>query len=243
MKYAVESNIGRRPHNEDLFHIPLKSDVHPFVAVSDGMGGHAAGAVASEHVIRLLSQSLLHINDDEPIAALKNAIQRVNLSVFRAAEADSSLAGMGATLVCALLYENRFIAANIGDSRLYHYSDHALRQVTTDHSLVQMMVNAGNITKEEARTHPKRNIITRAMGIAMRTDIDLFDRSWMPGDILLLCSDGLSGSLPDATIEAQLEDVADLQVTARKLVQSALDAGATDNVTVILAQCEGGRSA
>lgn len=243
MKYAAESNIGHRPHNEDLFHIPQTGDVHPFVAVSDGMGGHAAGAVASEHVIRQLCESLLRVNDDEPIAALKSAIQRVNLSVFRAAEADPSLTGMGATLVCALLYENRFIAANIGDSRLYHYSNHSLQQVTTDHSLVQMMVNAGNITKEEARTHPKRNIITRAMGIAMRTDIDLFDRSWMPDDILLLCSDGLSGSLTDEMIRAHLQNASDLSATAKQLVQSALAAGATDNVTVVLAQCEGGRSA
>ena len=167
-------------------------------------------------------------------------ITRVNLDVYRAAQDGETLRGMGATLVCALLSGKRYLVANVGDSRLYHFDGATLEQVTTDHSLVEMLVQSGNITREAARTHPRRNIITRAIGIGLRVDVDVFDRAWKAGDILLLCSDGLSGSLEDADMLRMLQQGGSLSDMADRLVAAALENGASDNITVVLARCEGG---
>lgn len=240
MNYAKKSDIGQRPHNEDRGYIPGKGDGLQLIAVSDGMGGHAAGEIASRMVIEGMLDELKHSYDDNPVSALRRAISRVNLDVYRTAQDDTSLRGMGATLVCALLSGKRYLVANVGDSRLYHFDGSAITQVTTDHSLVEMLVQSGSILREEARSHPRRNIITRAIGIGMRVDIDLFDRSWKQGDILLLCSDGLSGSLEDDRICQILSGDGSLDDMAAQLVQEALENGASDNVTVVLARCEGG---
>lgn len=240
MIYAIRSNIGRRARNEDRGYAPYRADGLPFVAVSDGMGGHAAGEVASRMTINGMLEELRRTYDEDPVPMLRRAIAHVNLDVYRAAQDDESLRGMGATLVCALLSGRRYLVANVGDSRLYHFDGASIEQVTTDHSLVEMLVQSGSITREQARTHPRRNIITRAIGIGLRVDVDLFDRSWKQGDILLLCSDGLSGSLEDAHICSILQGDGSLEDMADRLVQDALENGASDNVTVVLARCEGG---
>ena len=243
MQYALKTNIGKRAENEDLARIPRGNEAVPLIAVSDGMGGHAAGATAAKLVILGLEEELPHLYDDDPIRFLKRAISRVNLDVYRTAEDDASLRGMGATLVCALLYSNRFIAANVGDSRIYHFDGEQLTQVSRDHTLVQLLVDDGEITPEEARVHPRRNIITRAMGTGVRTDIDIFDRTWREDDILLLCSDGLSGVLTQDGMRDILAAAPDLEQAANALIQAALDACASDNITVVLARCSGGQCA
>lgn len=240
MKYASKTITGRRKENEDGCRIPSRETTYPLVAVSDGMGGHVAGAVASTLTLNTLSEELSDLHDADPLAALARAVQYVNLTVFRAAADDASLSGMGATLVCALLGDRRYIAANVGDSRLYHLSGNTIERITADHSYVQMLFEAGVITLEETYTHPQRNLITRAIGIGMRVEADIFDCEWMPGDMLLLCSDGLTGVLTDNAIRDLLVTPATLDEKCERLVQTAFDEGSTDNITVVLAENEGG---
>lgn len=237
MKYAHKTHIGKRVHNEDSLYVPQRDFTYPLVAVSDGMGGHAAGAVASKLVIEGLAEELSDIRGDDVVSQLKRAIQHVNLDVYRAAQDVAELRGMGATLVCAVLSSTRFVAANVGDSRLYHFDGKALTCITTDHSYVQMLVDTGVITREEARYHPQRNLITRAMGIALRTDVDIFDRSWQDGDLLLLCSDGLHGSVTDDEIRAILARAIPLDEMCDRLIDLALANGGTDNISIVLVRC------
>ncbi len=241
MNYAARTNIGRRAQNQDGFLIPGEKASVPFLAVADGMGGHAAGQVASKLVLDGMAGELSRLYDEDPILTLRRAISRVNMEVYRSGADDPSLSGMGSTLVCALLFETHFIAANVGDSRLYHFDGKELTQVTIDHSLVEMLVRGGHITREEALTHPQRNLITRAMGLGLRVEPDVFDRTWQKGDLLLLCSDGLSGSVRPERIAELLRAGADaLNTLAGTLVTEALESGATDNITVALARCTGG---
>ena len=173
MIYTIRTETGKRAHNEDYGYIPAESNALPFIAVSDGMGGHAAGEVASKMTINGVLEQLRHCHEDNPVSALRRAISRVNLDVYRTAQDSESLRGMGATLVCAVLGSRRYVVANVGDSRLYHFDGETMEQVTTDHSLVEMLVQSGSISREEARTHPRRNVITRAIGIGLSVDIDL----------------------------------------------------------------------
>lgn len=243
MIYASKSSIGRRARNEDLFRVPKQEESVPFVAVADGMGGHAGGSVASKLVIAGMNEELRSIRGDDPVGMLLRAVSAVNMDVYRTGQDSADLSGMGSTLVCALLFSTRFIAANIGDSRLYHFDGEKLDQVTVDHSLVEVLLQSGHITPEEARVHPNRNIITRAMGLSARVEADIFDRVWNPGDILLLCSDGLSGSVPHEEMQSVLASDGPLQELCDALVESALEHGATDNITVVLVQNEEGACA
>ena len=134
----------------------------------------------------------------------------------------------------------RYIVANVGDSRLYHFDGTTLTCVTTDHSLVEALVAEGAITREEALTHPMRNVITRAIGSGFRVDVDLFDRCWKKDDILLLCSDGLHGILSTEEMHGILSEGLPLQAMCDKLIEAASCAGSRDNITAVLARCEGG---
>ncbi len=240
MNYAAESNIGLRAENQDFYRLPEASESTPLIAVSDGMGGHNAGALASRLTIDGLVEQFMPSHGGEPITALRRAISHANLSVYRQGQSDPIYNGMGATLVCALLFPSRYIVANIGDSRLYHYDGNTLDQVTTDHSYVEMLVQGGHITREEARSHPKRNVITRSVGLGMRMEADIFDRSWKRDDILLLCSDGLHGSVESDQIADILSQEQPLSELCARLVRLALLQGASDNITVALARCSGG---
>lgn len=238
MKYASKTDIGKRLRNEDACRVPDTLESMPLVIVADGMGGHAGGALASSLAIEGLQDELLTISyASNPVGALKNAIQRVNVQIYRRAQSDPSLSGMGTTLVCTLLSGRRYIAACVGDSRIYHFDGETLAQVTRDHSLVEMLVEAGRITRDEARTHPQRNVITRALGISLRVDIDIFDREWHPGDILLLCSDGLHGCLDDEALKDILSADTALEEKCDAMVSLALSNDGSDNITVALVRC------
>lgn len=240
MKYASKSIVGLREENEDSFYTPFTEAGMPFVAVSDGMGGHAAGDVASNLVVTGLVEELSGIYRTDTIARLTRAIQNVNLDVYRTAASSVSMRGMGATLVCALLESDSYIAANIGDSRLYQLDPSGLSRVTTDHSYVQMLVDAGSISEQEAYYHPQRNLITRAIGIGIAVDIDVFECEWRAGDMLLLCSDGLCGVLHDDDIAEIMRGAGTLDDKCEALVVAALAGGSSDNITVVLVQNEGG---
>ena len=239
MKYASKTDIGQRIRNEDAFRLPQARESCPLIAVSDGMGGHSAGELASSLVIEGLSKEHSAISlSNEPSKTLEKAIQRINADIYRQAQTDVSLSGMGATLVCALLLKERFIAASVGDSRLYHFDGKTLMQITSDHSFVEMLVQKGQISREEARTHPQRNLITRAIGLALRVNIDIFERTWTEGNILLLCTDGLHGCTKDSELLEILKEDTTLEEKCETLVARAVSNDGTDNITVVLASYE-----
>ena len=235
MLYACKSDTGKRKNNEDACYVPDGSCPLPFAAVSDGMGGMAGGEIASRLVIEGLKRMLSAPSEQNENVLLRQVVRALHIDILDAVKADPSLRGMGATLVMALPREDTFTALNIGDSRLYHLHGDTLTRVTTDHSLVAALVAMGAITEEEARFHPRRNIITRAVGLDTLPAPDIRVCGWQAGDMLLLCSDGLSGALEDAGIAAILTD-SGIRFAEKPdaLIRAALEAGSTDNITVAL---------
>ena len=235
MIYASRSERGKREKNEDNVFTPAAGDP-ALVIVADGMGGHNAGELASEIAVSAVvdcirdgSRSLMN-----PIKSLNEAAKAANSAVYEYAAGDPDCRGMGTTLVMALLYDKKFVAANVGDSRLYHYNGKELSQVTTDHSLVAELVAAGYITREEALHHPRRNVITRALGTRPSENVDIFENRWRRGDILLLCSDGFYEVLPEEKIAQMLRESTNLQDTCNSFTQLAMANGSTDNISIVL---------
>jgi protein phosphatase len=202
-------------------------------AVADGMGGAAAGEVASATAVRQLQEAF---EAGEPTADnLRAAAQTANRAVWDQAEANPEMRGMGTTLVALALVEDGLLAAiNVGDSRLYRFHDGTLQQVTSDHNLVAELVAEGRLSKEEAEYHPRRNIMTRALGVDPEVPVDLFPLEVEPGDRFLLCSDGLPRELPDDHIASLLRRLADPQQAAHELVNEAKRRGGNDNITVVV---------
>ena len=244
MIYAARTNIGRRLKNEDSMYVPPEAGSSVLAIVADGMGGHAAGARASTLAVEVVSQELSCQTDDiingDPVARLRTAIRHANRTVFEHAATENGCRGMGTTLTLAYATNEQYIAANIGDSRLYHFDGWTLHQITQDHSLVAVLVQRGEITPEEAHIHPQRNIITRALGTAAHEEADYFQRRWNVGERLLLCSDGLHGSVDDDRMAALLRQELPLPEICEHLIDAALENGATDNITVVILENTGG---
>jgi protein phosphatase len=233
---SAHSDVGRvRNVNQDA---ALASERLHLFAVADGMGGHRGGEVASELALQALSGA----TGDRELGsadALVDAVLDANDRVFDQSRNDPDLYGMGTTL-CALALvgggtsEERLVIANVGDSRAYVLQQGELAQLTVDHSLVQDMVRGGHLTPDEAVNHPKRNIVTRALGIEPDVLVDFWERDAIPGDRYLLCSDGLFNEVPEARIAATLRRLADPDAAARDLVQQANAGGGRDNVTCVV---------
>ena len=203
--------------------------------VADGMGGHNAGDYASRFTVDHVSSAVANAADDNQGRVLESAVQDANRELRAIAARDPSLFGMGTTFVAAVVTRNRLLAANVGDSRLYILREPShIRQVTVDHSLVEEMVRAGKLTRTEARLVPDRNIITRAVGAEDSISVDLFREEIMDGDILLLCSDGLTTMLEDERIAEIVFSYRSLEKAAERLIYEANMAGGKDNISVIL---------
>lgn len=230
------TDTGRvRERNEDVF--AVRPDIGLCV-LADGMGGTNAGDVAAT----LAVDSVMATLSTREIAALshhdlKGAMEQANAKVFDESVKEPELHGMGTTMVIAAVQGTKVVFCHVGDSRGYLYRNDSLEQVTTDHSVVQQLVEEGILTKEEARLAPNRNIITRAIGAEPTVVADVVERDLEDGDVLLLCSDGLSDLLSPTEIESIVRDHAeDLASAATQLVDAANDAGGTDNVTVVLSE-------
>ena len=236
LQYGSRTDVGLvRDHNEDSLAV-----AEPLFAVADGMGGHAAGEVASEVAI----QALMEFAPTEPDGdELARAVIAANRAVIRAAHEGRGRQGMGTTMTAAVLCGTRLIVAQVGDSRAYLLHHGALQRITRDHSLVADLVESGQITEAEARVHPRRSVITRALGSDPNTLPDIYEMNLEDGDRLLLCSDGLSSMIEDSLIESTLSRVADPQRCADALVDEALAAGGADNVTCIVVDVAGTRAA
>ena len=230
--FGSRTDIGcLRDHNEDSLVV-----TPPLFAVADGMGGHAAGEVASEIAVRVLSELAPEHPDGE---ALGRAIEEANRAVIQAAREGRGRQGMGTTMTAAMLEGERLVIAQVGDSRAYLLHQGKLQQLTRDHSLMADMIEAGQLTPEEARTHPQRSVITRALCSDAHLHPDIYEINVETGDRLLICSDGLSGMIFDDQIENTLRRVQDPQRCASQLVNEAIAAGGHDNVTVIVADVTG----
>ncbi len=230
--FGSRTDVGcLRDHNEDSLVV-----APPLFAVADGMGGHAAGEVASEIAVTVLAERAPEHPDGE---ALAHAVEEANRAVIRGVYEGRGREGMGTTMTAAMLEGERLVIAQVGDSRAYLLHQGKLQQLTRDHSLMADMIEAGQLTPEEARTHPNRSVITRALGSDANLQPDIYEINVETGDRLLVCSDGLSTMLRDEDIERTLCRVQDPQRCASQLVNEAVAAGGHDNVTVIVSDVTG----
>ena len=205
--------------------------------VADGMGGHNAGDYASRYTVDTVSAAIAGAEESsaDPARLIESALQTANTGLRRIASKTPAYFGMGTTFVAASVKDGRLLAANVGDSRLYVLrAPGRIRQVTVDHSLVEEMIQAGRIDRETARTLPDKNIITRAVGAEDDLSVDFFRETIMEGDILLLCSDGLTNMITDQEIARIVFAIRSLEEAADRLVYEANMAGGKDNISVIL---------
>ncbi len=204
--------------------------------VCDGMGGAKAGNIASEMAVETFMEELRKdyyapsVTDVQILCAVKAA----NRLIYEKAQADLDYEGMGTTLVAAVVDGERAVIANVGDSRCYLIRDGSIHQVTKDHSVVEDMVDRGEIERADAWKHPRRNYITRALGAEEQVDCDLFFRDLEPGDVLLLCTDGLSGVVNPQELLFEIVYGGELETAAERMVNIALERGAPDNVTALI---------
>ena len=236
MKSCSMTEIGMcRKMNQDYFYaseMPVGNLPNLFL-VADGMGGHNAGEYASMHSIDTIVKTAEMSLYTGPEEILENAIRKANQKLIAKAVEDTSMWGMGTTVVAAVISDNRLYTANVGDSRLYLIRDHMI-QITRDHSFVEEMVRRGEIDREAARNHPDKNIITRAIGARDTIEIDFFHEELKSGDIVLMCSDGLTNMLEDEEIKSILQGEGAMEEKVNRLIGAANENGGKDNITVIL---------
>ncbi len=231
------SDVGCvRELNEDSFCVHGFNDDEEksFCVLADGMGGHNAGEVASQNAVKFIAESLQEISDDKEIPRkIYDAIISANDRIYKMSCENIIHSGMGTTVVTAYITDKTAYLANVGDSRAYAIRGDEILQITTDHSVVAELLMSGMITEEEARNHPQRNIITRAVGTEENVKIDVFEYDFSPGDILVMCSDGLSTMLDDREIFEIVNSEDTSRETVKKLIESAKEKGGIDNITVI----------
>ena len=236
MKVYASTDIGKmRPINEDSYYAPEAGEL--FCAVADGMGGHQAGEVASGIAVREFAEGMRAARGPLEIA-IRHAVERANSAIFETATGRADYSGMGTTMTALCMDSKQVYLAHVGDSRAYLIRNGAIVRVTTDHTLVEQMVEEGLITLEEARIHPKRNYLTRALGTSPEVEVDVLRMDRRPEDVYLLCSDGLSNFVS----EREMRDLVMTAPTGRagvnSLVELALEHGGADNITAMLVTCE-----
>lgn len=232
ISFGSRTDIGYvRDHNEDSLII-----IPPLFAVADGMGGHEAGEIASEITVNTLAELAPSHLDAEGLTA---AVEAANYNVMKAPRQGIGRDGMGTTLTAAMLEGERLLIVQVGDSRAYLLHKGHLQQITRDHSLMADLIEAGQITPEEARVHPNRSVITRAIGSDIHMRPDIYELNVDAGDRILLCSDGLSSMISNNAIESIMRRQSDAQHCADELVTAALENGGADNVTVVVADVPG----
>ena len=227
LEFGCRTDTGSiRDHNEDSLFAQ-----NPLFIVADGMGGHAAGEVASEIAVNVVEQNAPKTADVDKLA---EAVEMANTEVIKASIDGRGRSGMGTTLTCAIIENNKISIAHVGDSRAYLMSSGNLNQITHDHSFVADLISSGQITEAEARYHPKRSLITRALGSDPEMFADKYNIEATDGDRLLLCSDGLYSMIEDSQISDIMLKNPDPQKCADKLIDYAIAAGGSDNITVIV---------
>lgn len=240
----IHSKIDKgivRNSNQDAFIAGQLAENITFAIVCDGMGGANAGNIASEIAVKTVSEYLYNsfrdnmtLNDFE--RTLKNAISSANLLIFNKAVKDEALKGMGTTIVAAIVKDNDAIIAHVGDSRIYLLNDE-IKQLTKDHSIVQTLIENGEISPDDAKHHPRKNVITRALGVEAEVVADFDELTLNTNDTLLLCTDGLTNYVPEANIY-EIFKQNDLSLVSETLVSKANENGGGDNITVVTLTAE-----
>ncbi len=240
------TDVGRkRRHNEDAY---LIDEERGLFVVADGMGGHSAGEVASRITVETIQEYIAATGEEHDSSwpfgfnsrvslegnRLTTAVEKANEKVMRAVQNRPELKGMGTTVVAALFDDERATLVHVGDSRAYLFRDGELRRLTDDHSWVQEQVNAGILSEDEAKSHPLKNVVTRALGGAAHVSVDLIEVPLHGGDRFLLCSDGLTGMVTDEEIHDYFLGGPTPEVAVRHLVEQANERGGVDNITVIV---------
>lgn len=247
VEYAARTHRGNvRKRNEDSMYIPDGKGLDDLMVVADGMGGYNAGDVASAMGVQVACNIISAARNLSPAPteeyAVRWAFNEANRAIIEYAGTNEFYQGMGTTMTLASREGSRWVIGNVGDSRAYLIREGTVRQITTDHSLVQLMVERGRMTAEEARVHPYRNVITRSIGADSFSGADIFRLDTMAGDVLLLCSDGLSNYLPEADLLSVASSGANLDEAAEAMLNLALTRGGSDNITVALARMAGGEA-
>lgn len=240
MKAYAKTDVGsKRSMNQDFFYCNeiAVGSFHNLFIVADGMGGHKAGDHASKLCVESMVESIEKTSHKTPVTIFEEAVNIANERIYNEANEHLEFDGMGTTMVACTILNQTMYVANIGDSRLYLLREN-LAQITNDHSLVEELVKQGNITESEARVHPQKNIITRALGTDMQVNADYFEITVEKGDIILLCSDGLSNMLDDEDMAYIIKHSDTLEEAGTALVEQANRNGGDDNITVVLAQIE-----
>ncbi len=242
MRIGAGTDQGKaREVNQDSFYISKFNDGSldvGYCIVADGMGGHNAGEVASAFAVEFLkdyidSRLKEYTAGSEIIDFLKEGVKEVNTEILKKSAESESFAGMGTTVIVCIINGGTLYAAHVGDSRLYLIHNGIIDKITTDHSMVEELLNSGTITREEAMKHPKKNIITRAVGGELTIKTDIFINSLVENDIILVCTDGLTNMIKEQEILKIIEEHYDLQFAVEELIRLANLRGGLDNITVI----------
>ena len=236
MKISSLTDIGNtREMNQDYLYSSEESvgKLPNLFLVADGMGGHKAGEFASRYVVEHIVRSIKGSKEEEAVGILSESIETANRKLKEYADAHQQMRGMGTTIVAAVIQGRTLLVANVGDSRLYIVGDE-ITQVTQDHSLVQEMVRLGQMDPQSAKNHPDKNIITRAIGAKNNVDVDFYEHRLKRGDIILMCTDGLSNMVEDEELFHIVQGGRDIVEAGTALVDAAKENGGTDNIGVVL---------
>lgn len=236
MKTHAVTDVGlSRTENQDCFYtteMPIGNLPNLFL-VADGMGGHVGGKCASHKALQTMIDTVKELEETDPGTILEKAMLRANEEVMKEAQIQN-MEGMGTTMVAATILGDRMYVANVGDSRLYTVKPGGIRQITKDHSLVEEMVRMGELDPDNARTHQKKNVITRAVGMSEDLKIDVFETELEEESMILMCSDGLTNMVEDETIRVIINSQRDVIERAEKLIEEANKNGGKDNITVVV---------
>ena len=241
IKTASRSDVGKkRQLNQDVVYsseLPVGNLPNLFI-IAHGMGGHKAGDYASRYAVDTIEKETLESLEENPEIILQKAISKANKDIRELSHQNPDMEGMGTTIVAATIYGKYMKVANVGDSRLYIINGKKIKQITRDHSLVEEMVRIGELDRISARNHPNKNIITRAVGVTASVVADFFDVELKEGDVILMCSDGLSNMLEDEEIRMIACAQRDIIEKAEALVRAANNNGGKDNISLIIIEPE-----
>lgn len=243
MQYAYLTDPGKvRDHNEDSVIIVKNHNNEMLLAVADGMGGHRGGEIASSIAISHIGKTFRELGKlgkkEDAILWIKNAVSEANVQIYKYTEENPESAGMGTTIVLAVLTSEYLLFGNIGDSSGYVYKDKSIHKITSDHTLVNLLVKSGEITEEEAKEHPRKNVLMKALGATTTVEMDIFDVE-TDVDGIFLCSDGLTNMLDDEQISKVLNEQLSIEEKVNKLIIKSNNRGGTDNISVAFLEKDG----
>ena len=239
MRVYAKTDIGKaREMNQDFYYVSQVNENMALCILADGMGGYKGGEIASSLATNSSKEYIeenfdkIEHSDEEIMNLIKSAMDYANIAVYKKAKANEELEQMGTTLEICIIYNNKAYIGHIGDSRIYRIRKNIIRRITTDHSYVEKLVKDGTITREEAFYHPKKNMLTKALGCVQTVEPDVYTKTFIKDDIILMCSDGLTNMIREEEISKIIKQ--DKEKAIENLVKQANDNGGLDNITVVI---------